>query len=61
MRLVWSKEGSPQTVSVPAGSKVWDAFGNTVNANGSVMVEKDPHLSFIRRSCERTEYPKQVN
>jgi hypothetical protein len=44
LRLVWSKDDSPQTVSIPVGSEVWDTFGNTMNANGSVMVGKDPHF-----------------
>jgi hypothetical protein len=44
MRLVWSKDGSPQLVPVPGGSQVWDALGNSVPiTDGSVIVEKNPY------------------
>jgi hypothetical protein len=44
MRLVWSKDGSPQLVPVTGGSQVWDALGNSVLiTDGSVIVEKNPY------------------
>ncbi|MFU8773798.1 MAG: hypothetical protein ACNA8H_15430, partial [Anaerolineales bacterium] len=44
MRIVWSKDGSPEVVAVPIGSLVRDAFGDNVPVvNGNVIVEKNPY------------------
>ncbi|MBE0409923.1 MAG: hypothetical protein IBX69_09340 [Anaerolineales bacterium] len=43
MQLVWSKDEDPHDVPVPAGSEVWDALGNIVPSNGSVIVEENPY------------------